>query len=121
MLSSSEVAELDLNARLVFLSACNTARSDLTTFYSGFRDLAASFMYAGVPTILASLWSVETNSAQELSTRFFRGFSGEAQLTASEALATAKRSFIAESAREFSHPRFWSSIILNGVGVLTDR
>jgi CHAT domain-containing protein len=115
------VGDLNLNARLVFLSACNTARSDLGTFYAGFRDLAASFMYAGVPTVLASLWSVETNSAQELSTRFFRGFSGETHLSASEALARAKRSYIAESAPEFAHPRFWSSIVLNGAGILKDR
>ncbi len=70
-LSLLDIMELRLNARLVTLSACETALGQ-----AGRGDellgLARAFFYAGARAILASLWRVEDRSTAELIGRFYR-------------------------------------------------
>ena len=48
LLTASEIAHLSLNARLVVLSACNTAKLGLATATSGVQDLQTAFTVAGL-------------------------------------------------------------------------
>jgi len=70
-----EIFETDLKANLVTLSACETG---LAGGYAGklpqaddFVGLTRAFMYAGVPSVVGSLWKVADDSAVALMTAFF--------------------------------------------------
>ena len=58
ILTASEVSQLELNAKLVILSACNTAAKE-NEYASGFSGLVASFFNAGAQNILATHWNVD--------------------------------------------------------------
>ena len=49
LLTASQIAALPLRARLVVLSACNSARYEPSIIDSGIQGLATSFAIAGVP------------------------------------------------------------------------
>ncbi|MDB2468418.1 CHAT domain-containing protein, partial [Planktomarina temperata] len=62
LLAASEVAQLNLNADMVILSACNTASgSELGA--KGLSGLARAFIYAGARSLLVSHWSVDSGAA----------------------------------------------------------
>jgi CHAT domain-containing protein len=116
LLTASEITRLPLNARLVVLSACNTARIDPSAANLGITDLAAAFSVAGSPTLLASLWTVETNAAHDLVLEFFRAWKKQVNKSASAALSEGIASYLAKADRAHQHPRFWAPFIVFGYG-----
>ncbi|MFP5287947.1 MAG: CHAT domain-containing protein, partial [Thermoanaerobaculia bacterium] len=69
---SHEVDGLDLGAtRLVILSACSTAAGRVSAS-EGATSLARSFLAAGVPAVLASLWDVDDKATFRLLTELHR-------------------------------------------------
>lgn len=70
LLTSGEILNLHLNAELVVLSACDTGRGNITG--DGVIGLSRSFLTAGVPAVVVSLWSVGDNSTQTLMVEFYR-------------------------------------------------
>jgi CHAT domain-containing protein len=57
-------------AELAFLSACSTARSSLKLADEAI-SLAASFLLAGYPNVIGTLWPVWDGVAAEISTSFY--------------------------------------------------
>lgn len=99
------------NTNLAILSACNTQLSEFLGDYRPGREIVAlnrAFLYAGVPSVIASLWNVNDRSTYELMTAFHRflknGF-GEAQ-----ALQYAQ----SETRQQYPHPRHWAAFSLTG-------
>ncbi|MDB5805826.1 MAG: uncharacterized protein JWN73_3148 [Betaproteobacteria bacterium] len=120
LLSMKEVIEdVELNAELVVLSACNTAgETAATSNGEGFAGLTRAFMYAGAQKLMVSHWSVESASTQALVSGTFREVkAGKAPV---EALAAAEQSLSATSetadGRSFSraHPFFWAPFVMVG-------
>jgi len=108
-----EILGLKLNANLVTLSACDTA---LGSGY--FADVPAgddligltrAFLYAGAPSVLASLWEVNDRSAVRLMQSFYRRL-GNANKAA--ALAQTQRELKGRGA--YRHPYYWSGFVLVG-------
>jgi hypothetical protein len=119
LLYASEISNLDLNAKLVVLSACNTANFDTALFGSGLQGLAISFALAGAPTMLASLWPVESNISQELMTNFFK-HAVEEQNYVARAFRLALQDTLGNLSRPaYHHPRFWAPFIVLGDGGVT--
>lgn len=116
LLTMREVIEdLNLNAQLVVLSACNTAGegSDANNG-EGFAGLTRAFMYAGTKGLLVSHWSVESLATQELMTDTFQQIKNGNSVLAS--LNTARQS-IAHSQNgkvSRSHPYFWAPFVYVG-------
>jgi CHAT domain-containing protein len=69
-LTSSEILDLDLNAELVVLSACDTGRGIITS--DGVLGLSRCLFLAGVPSVILSLWEVPDSSTKVLMTEFHR-------------------------------------------------
>ena len=120
LLTMKEVIEdLELNADLVALSACNTAgESAQANNGEGFAGLTRAFMYAGARALLVSHWSVDSLSTQQLMTSTFRNIkAGKPALTA---VNDAQRELLAGGySREqyhFSraHPFFWAAFVYVG-------
>jgi hypothetical protein len=116
VLTASEITRLSLNARLIVLSACNTAKVDTGAVNIGATDLQAAFSVAGSPTLLASLWTVESSSARDLIIGFFQAWRGQEQKSASEALALATRNYLFKADLAHQNPRFWAAFVVLGNG-----
>ncbi|MDZ7772746.1 MAG: CHAT domain-containing tetratricopeptide repeat protein [Balneolaceae bacterium] len=71
MLRSSEIYRLQLNTRMVVLSACNTGMGPLVSG-EGILGMQRSFFYAGAPTVVVSLWNVGDRSTSYMMPLFYR-------------------------------------------------
>jgi CHAT domain-containing protein len=105
-----DIYNLRLNAELVSLSACDTARGREVRG-EGLVGLARGFFYAGAERVLASLWRVEDRATAELMRRFYRGVLGEGQRPAA-ALRAAQVSMLGEE--RWRAPYHWAAFVLQG-------
>ncbi len=120
LLTMKEVIEdLELNADLVALSACNTAgESAQANSGEGFAGLTRAFMYAGAKSLLVSHWSVDSLSTQALMTATFRNI--KSGMPALAAVSSAQRDLLGGrySRGEFhfsrAHPFFWAAFVYVG-------
>ncbi|HEX6901105.1 MAG TPA: CHAT domain-containing protein [Thermoanaerobaculia bacterium] len=109
-LLAHEIGNLDLRAHLVVLSACQTGLGDEVRG-EGLVNLTRSFMQAGVPKVVVSLWNVNDRATSELMTRFYRAMI-EKGLPPSSALRCAQISM--RRRPEWSSPYFWAPFIFQG-------
>lgn len=116
ILSASEISRLSLNARLIVLSACNTAKYDVAQANTAIQDLQAAFTVAGAPTLLATLWPVESDAARDIIIGFYDTWKGERDLGAAPALASAVVAYLDRSDALRQHPWFWAPFIIAGNG-----
>jgi CHAT domain-containing protein len=65
-----EIFGMDLKANLVVLSGCDTALGKLSTG-DELVGLTRAFIYAGTPSVVASLWSVDDSSTAQLMASFY--------------------------------------------------
>ncbi len=104
-----EVFGLDLPlAHLVTLSACQTGLCKI----QGGDDLVGlsrSFIYAGTPSLLASLWKVEDESTAFLMEKFYQKWLNEG-MSKPKALRMAQL----EAKEKYDHPYFWAPFIMIG-------
>lgn len=116
-LSSTKLATFALRARLVVLSACNTANFEVDRFVGSIRGLTSALGESGVPTVIASLWPVESDTSKTIMTNFFYQLQHGNDGSVSGAFAEATRSFIRSTKRvAFMHPRFWAPFVVYGDG-----
>ncbi len=117
ILYQSEIYNLDFNAELVVLSACETALGKITKG-EGVIGLTRALLYAGSKNIIVSLWSVSDNSTSDLMISFYENLLSEKPdrskrpVRFSKHLSDAKRKMIEEG--KYSHPYYWSPFILIG-------
>lgn len=105
-LNSNEILQMDLNAELVVLSACDTGLGNITG--DGVIGLSRSFFQAGTPSVLVSLWAVPDNATADLMTEFYR------QWQAGKGKSQALRRAMLEISAEHENPRDWAAFTLIG-------
>lgn len=103
-----EIYQLELRAKLVVLSGCQTGRGRLSRA-NGVESLARAFLAAGTASVIVSLWSVDDRSTSIFMKNFYRNLEIE-NLTISEALAMSKIDMLQSG--EFQHPYYWAPFIL---------
>jgi hypothetical protein len=64
LLTATKIANLDLDANLVILSACNTAAADGAASGRGLSGLANAFFFAGARSVAVTQWAVLSQVAQ---------------------------------------------------------
>ncbi len=117
ILYQSEIYNLNFNADLVVLSACQTGLGKITKG-EGVIGLTRALLYAGTNNIIVSLWSVNDNSTSKLMIDFYDNLLSEKPVRSSRLekfskhLSKAKRKMIDEG--QYSHPYYWSPFILIG-------
>jgi len=110
-LNTQEIYNMQLNARLAVLSACNTGSGQMRTG-EGVMSMARAFLYAGCPSIVMTLWEVEDRSSAKLMLNFYRYlFKGYSK---PEALQKAKLDHLANADPLKAHPYFWMGYIVVG-------
>jgi CHAT domain-containing protein len=111
-----EIYGLRLDARLLTLSACETALGSggLWDVPPGdeWVSLPSAFLAAGADNVLASIWRVDDLATAALMERFYTHVREGAGL--SHAMARAQRDLIADPAT--SHPHYWAGFVLVGEG-----
>jgi len=113
-LTMTDVFGIKLNADMVTLSACNTGRGKAEKG-EGVRGLTRAFMYAGTQAISVTLWSVESQSAKQLSTGLYRNL--KQGKNRAEALRQIKLRMInGKEGALFQHPFFWAPVVIFGDG-----
>jgi CHAT domain-containing protein/tetratricopeptide (TPR) repeat protein len=110
LLQAWEIFEqLRIDADLVTLSACGTARGKEMSG-EGILGLTRAFQHAGARTVLASLWEVADASTADLMQRFYRHLS--AGVPPAEALRRAQVALLRRPAT--SAPYYWAAFTLAG-------
>jgi CHAT domain-containing protein len=113
-----EVMDLGVDANLVVLNGCFTAAGggpvDRLPESDDWVGLTRAFIYAGAPSVVATLWPVNDRSASRFMDRFYELLP---EMGKSEALARAQRDMIAGSvpgAGECADPYHWAPFVLIG-------
>jgi CHAT domain-containing protein/Tfp pilus assembly protein PilF len=119
LLTASEIAELELNADWVILSACNTAAGERSNA-EPLSGLARAFFFARARSLLVSHWYVDSPAVVELMTQTFSALRKDGRMGRAEAL---RRSMVALSKRKrekrwllAAHPAVWAPFVVVGEG-----
>jgi CHAT domain-containing protein len=116
LLTSSEVAQLRLNADWVVLSACNTIAGDKPGA-EALSGLARSFFYAGARALLVSHWAVDSDAATRITTATFDLLKSDPTLSRAGALRRAMLAYLNDpSSPRNAYPAFWAPFALIGEG-----
>jgi CHAT domain-containing protein/Tfp pilus assembly protein PilF len=107
-LEASEVYALDLHkADLVVLSACQTNLGDVSAG-DEVVGLTRAFFFAGTPTVISSLWSVDDAASGLLMERFYT------HLQAGMGKAEALRQAQIDVRAQYPAPYYWAGFVLAG-------
>lgn len=118
ILEAWELMDLELNADLTILSACNTARGRVG-IGEGMVGMAWALFIAGCPTTIVSQWQVDENSTADTMFEFHKLFleQRQSQKTSYHFANTLRRAALTIKSRaEYGHPYYWASFIIIGDG-----
>lgn len=109
-LHAYEIYELDLRAQLAVLTACETGAG--LNDGEGVRSLGYGFAYAGCPSLVMSLWSIDEKSSSQIIARFYDLLAEG--LPKHQALRMAKLDFLEGAPDELRQPYYWAGLVLVG-------
>jgi len=112
-LSLGELIDMKLTrTKLVVLSACETSGKD---YYNGegLIGIARTFLRTGIPLVVASQWSVESESTAQLMLKFhrYRKLPGVSSLAA---LRKAQLELLEDPNGLYSDPYYWAAFTTVG-------
>jgi CHAT domain len=105
-----EVYNLQLNADLIVLSACETGLGKEIKG-EGLIGLTREFMYSGAPRVIASLWNVDDLATAELMKLFYQRMLKDG-MPAGAALRAAQLELSRQ--KRWASPYFWAGFVLHG-------
>jgi CHAT domain-containing protein/predicted negative regulator of RcsB-dependent stress response len=103
-----EIFEMDLHAKLVALSACETGIGQLNRG-DELIGLSRAFLFAGSSSVMVSLWNVADRPTSLLMRKFYAYLETH---PAAEALTLAQR----DMRKQYPQPFYWAPFILIGNG-----
>lgn len=106
-----EIDDLDIGARLITLSACNSGKG-VVRGAGSMASLARAFNYAGCPNVVQTLWSINDESSLDLMKSFYHELSEGRSVP--QALANAKYQFYSSVPAKWKHPYYWGGFVYNG-------
>lgn len=112
LLTAREIMDLHLNADLVVLSACETARGRISRG-EGVTGMSWAFFVAGARSMVVSQWRVNSGSTSQLMKSFYQALARQDDLTGrdkAEALREASLNLLKD--RRYRHPFYWAGFVL---------
>jgi len=118
LLEAWEIANLDLHADIVVLSACETARGQIR-LGEGVTGLSWAFFVAGCPATVVSQWKVESGGTTEMMIGFHNNLLS--QMKSSNSLSGKAQALRAASMKmlkseKYRDPFYWASFVVVGDG-----
>ena len=102
-LTSSEIAQLNVEADMVVLSACNEGFNDFLPLYE-------SFLIAGAESVVHSNWQLESSFANKFTEEFFRELWFDENLEKHKAIKKVALKFINDYSNEtYMDPAYWGN------------
>ena len=115
-LTAEEVFNMDLNADLVTLSACESGVNERKPG-DELIGLTRALIYAGAPSVLVSLWTVDDYTTSSLMRRFYTYLASDETFTKVEALQKAQVDTMREVEERDTRwwkPYYWAPFTLVG-------
>jgi CHAT domain-containing protein/Tfp pilus assembly protein PilF len=109
-LNLQDIYNLNLNAELVVLSACQTGLGKEVRG-EGLVGLTRGFMYAGAKRVVASLWNVEDRATAEFMGEFYKAMEQHGRRPAA-ALRDAQIAIWKQ--KRWSSPYYWAAFQIHG-------
>jgi len=109
LLQVYEIFNLQLDADLVVLSACDTGLGTMVGG-EGLVGVTRALLYAGAHSVVVSLWQVDDASTPGLMISFYRHL--DQGQDKAESLRQAKLEMIGQA--RFAHPFYWAPFVLIG-------
>lgn len=106
-----EIKQLHLKAGLVVLSACETGLGKYQ-HGEGVISIGRGFMYAGTPSVLMTLWSLNDFSGEELVQSFYHNL--YLGMDKDEAIRQAKITYLQQHNGVSAHPALWACFVQLG-------
>ncbi|WP_445384336.1 CHAT domain-containing protein [Robiginitalea sp. IMCC44478] len=112
LLYVKDLYNLELNATMVTLSACQTGIGQLRKG-EGMLSLSKGFFYAGARSLINSLWKINDKSTSRLMSYFYENLSkGKPK---DVALREAKLKYLRTTEDPYlRHPYYWASFVISG-------
>ncbi|HEY5691663.1 MAG TPA: CHAT domain-containing tetratricopeptide repeat protein, partial [Cyclobacteriaceae bacterium] len=110
-LYSGEIYNLELNADLVALSACETGLGKISKG-EGVIGLSRALVYAGARSIIVSFWSVADASTSQLMTDFYKELLSKNNNDFADALRTSKLKML--NNKTYAAPYYWAPFVILG-------
>ena len=110
-LRAFEIYNLKLNSQLLVLSACETGYGKMQ-HGEGIMSLARAFQYAGVRSLVTSLWKADDETTRFIIQHFFLNL--KAGQSKAEALRNAKLLFLDKADKVKTAPFYWANFVLIG-------
>ncbi|QQS49014.1 MAG: CHAT domain-containing protein [Acidobacteriota bacterium] len=115
ILEAREILELDLNADMVVLSACETARGRIGSG-EGVVGMAWAFFVAGCRSTIVSQWKVDSEGTAKFMIDFYRAFEAsrrQGNPSRAEALRAAALGMMKNIRHR--HPYYWAGFVMIGL------
>jgi len=113
LLTASEVAQLELDADWVVLSACNTAAGEKGDA-EALSGLARAFFYAKARALLVSHRYVNSDAAVKLTTGTFAELTAHPEIGRAEGLRRSMARLILTGRPDERRPEYWAPFVLVG-------
>ena len=112
-LHAYEIYRSPVQMRLLVLGGCETGIGRLRSG-EGIVSLASGFAYAGCPSIVMSLWSIDDKQTATVLGSFFKNAGNHQPV--SEALSGAKRLYLQQAGDDaLYNPLYWSGLVSIGL------
>jgi CHAT domain-containing protein len=106
-----DIYNLNIDARLVVLSACETGLGKRQTG-EGIFSIARAFSYAGCPSVVMSMWRAADTFTASIMDGFYESLNDGNSIGSS--FRASKLRFLEESDELSAHPANWAPFVLNG-------
>lgn len=106
-----ELYSMKMKGEMAVLSACNTGYGKIETG-EGVMSLARAFFYAGIPSVVMTLWTVDDKSGADIMAGFYENLADGQEKDI--ALNRAKIDYLAGSPKIKSHPYYWAGYVCIG-------
>ncbi len=110
-LNTYEIYNMQINAPLVVLSACNTGYGKLHKG-EGIISLSRGFFTAGAKSIVMTLWSIGDKTSSKLMHNFYTNLAANQNI--GDAMQNAKLEYLDQTDEMKAHPYFWAGYIVLG-------
>jgi CHAT domain-containing protein/Tfp pilus assembly protein PilF len=114
-LEAREVIGLNLHADVAVLSACDTARGEVSSG-EGMVGMSWAFLMAGVSTTVVSQWSVDSASTTQLMLAFHSQLQAALDSGSGRARALRTGALAVMRSPEHRHPYYWAGFVMVGDG-----
>ena len=115
-LNTYEIYNMQINAPLVVLSACNSGFGKLHKG-EGIISLSRAFFIAGTKSTVITLWPIADNASSKLMGNFYTNLAANQNI--GDALYHAKLKYLEQCDEMGAHPNFWAGYIMVGNNALT--